>query len=220
MLFESRLCSFVNASYNSDKCSYFSFVTADCLPLNLPNGGVNYNTTVSGSGLYSLGTMANFTCNTGFNLIGSSFSICQRESNTSSIWSPSAPICQQGNKMKQLYNLYQYRKYLTTLLILNHKILLLMYFLAVSCLPIHLPHGRAEYLISRSLIVQAPAMPVNGSYPPGTWAIFRCDRGYRLKYHNVDHPSEYFHTDHDADCSSQNGWVYRSNYHHECVTGN
>ena len=63
-------------------------------------------------------------------------------------------------------------------------------------------------------------MPVNGSYPPGTWANFLCDRGYWLKDHNADHPLELNYPAHDADCSLQNGWVYRSDYRHKCIRGN
>ena len=49
-------------------------------------------------GLYLVGSSVNFTCNYGFNLSGSLFSICQ-ENYT---WDPEPPICYSGNEMKNI----------------------------------------------------------------------------------------------------------------------
>ena len=79
--------------------SNFFFDIVRCPPVNLSNGTVYYNSTVSTDGGYTWYTVANFTCNDGYNLTGPSSSTCEwvRTPSKTSSWIPSPPICESGN---------------------------------------------------------------------------------------------------------------------------
>ena len=64
------------------------FVVVTCSAPNLSNGQVSYSTNVV-SGRYTVDTVANFSCNHGYTLSGSSSRICQTSGNFES----PIPIC-------------------------------------------------------------------------------------------------------------------------------
>ena len=70
--------------YSKDISSFL----VTCQALILPNGEVSYNTSAVDE-RYILYTKASFTCNSGFSVSGSHFSICQ----TLGIWNPQIPTC-------------------------------------------------------------------------------------------------------------------------------
>ena len=72
----------------------FTFVVT-CETLNLENGNVSYNESLIPNKGYHVGTMASFTCNSGYCLTGLELSICQSFGHW--CWGP--PICKQCKKI-------------------------------------------------------------------------------------------------------------------------
>ncbi len=66
-------------------CTLFSSVIPACPSLSLDNGNVNYTNEV-----YTVGTIASFTCDTGFHLGGPAMRTCISGSLT---WSISSSTC-------------------------------------------------------------------------------------------------------------------------------
>ena len=63
-------------------------IAVSCGPLDDPENG---QVTVSGSDVFSIAT---YTCNQGFGLVGVSSRICE----TSGVWSDSPPVCERKIK--------------------------------------------------------------------------------------------------------------------------
>ena len=75
------------------------FTLVACARLHLDNGEVNYEGSIVTYDYYvskyNVGTMATFSCDSGYSLSGSSSSICQADGT----WNPQTPTC--GNEMNQ-----------------------------------------------------------------------------------------------------------------------
>ena len=69
-----------------------------CDGLLLPNGEVNYDPE-SINGEYPVGTIASFTCDSGYNLNGSTSRTCQPSGN----WTQRTPDCEQSKNILHLY---------------------------------------------------------------------------------------------------------------------
>ena len=63
------------------------------------NGSVNAAKSPITSGYYYVGTDVSFSCDSGYNLIGSVSSTCQ----TNGSWNPSPPKCKQGNETDNVF---------------------------------------------------------------------------------------------------------------------
>ena len=61
--------------------------------LYVANGRVSFNKPEVRRNFYDLGTVASFTCNSGYSREGSSSSTCQN----SGMWSSQAPTCKKSN---------------------------------------------------------------------------------------------------------------------------
>ena len=84
----NMLLSFLNSSILIFIQMIFLSVLVPCQALILPNGEVSYNTSAIDEG-YLLYTKASFTCNSGYSVNGSRFSICQ----TLGTWNLQTPTC-------------------------------------------------------------------------------------------------------------------------------
>ena len=69
-----------------------------CETLNLENGNVSYNESVIPNKGYPVGTMASFTCNSGYCPSGLELSICQNFGHW--CWGP--PVCKQCKKIMSI----------------------------------------------------------------------------------------------------------------------
>ena len=63
----------------------------------LANGQINATQSQIITRYYEVGTNISFTCNSGYTLIGISFSSCQ----TNGSWNSPPPTCRQGNESKK-----------------------------------------------------------------------------------------------------------------------
>ncbi len=83
-------------------CEYFSIDICFDLPL-LTNGMISYFGTGS-SNNRPVGTMATYTCDTGYTLNGGTTRICE----SNGMWSGSAPVCQRKWMGMYVYNVFQF----------------------------------------------------------------------------------------------------------------
>ena len=87
----------------SEFCHYFYAVF--CNGFSLSNGQVTYNL-VSMNGQYPVGTTASFTCDSGYNVVGSNSITCQ----PSGTWNQQAPNCEQGRNILLFLHYFAYSK--------------------------------------------------------------------------------------------------------------
>ena len=69
-----------------------------CESVSLANGEVNYNQSPVSNGIYPLNTIASFTCNNGYYLVGSKSSTCHAPNS----WNNDIPTCSKGNKRNEV----------------------------------------------------------------------------------------------------------------------
>ena len=77
-------------------------LSASCGDPTPANGQSNVTKSPITSGYYSVGTIASFLCDSGYELDGSVSSTCH----TSGSWNPSPPTCTQGNQTFLIFKCY------------------------------------------------------------------------------------------------------------------
>ena len=73
----------------------FPVIAIQCSTLNIENGMISY--TPDATPPYSINTMANYTCNTGFSLMGNALRACvddNDQADTNGTWNGTDPSCQ------------------------------------------------------------------------------------------------------------------------------
>ena len=83
---------------NMTDLSNFPTVECEDISNNITHGTVEYDSMLACDEGYLDGTVAYFTCDSEYNLLGSSSSACQRELN-GTFWNPSPPVCQLGKEV-------------------------------------------------------------------------------------------------------------------------
>ncbi len=100
-------------------------IAITCPPLTAPtNGSVTYSSTSDENGNYAFNAMANYSCDTGFAVVGNKTRTCTGDgSSTTGVFNGEAAFCERElmqNVTVNPYSLFMFKQKVTHLLLLVH----------------------------------------------------------------------------------------------------